>query len=72
MSSFSSGHAERRPAGVRRADPGRSGAPCWLMPFIDEDQPFGVEVELPVKPSQSPLCDVWTILFRGVRGLFYA
>jgi hypothetical protein len=38
--------------------------------FVDEDEPFWIEIELPLKPGLAAFQDVWPILFAGVRGLF--
>ena len=38
--------------------------------LIDEDQPLGVEVELPLEPFRATLHDVGAVLFGSVRGLF--
>lgn len=39
--------------------------------FVDEDEAFGVKIELAIKPVLSVLQDVRPILFCGVRGLFF-
>ena len=38
--------------------------------FVDEDQTFGIEIELAFEPSLATLQDVGTVLLGGVRGLF--
>ena len=39
--------------------------------FVDEDEAFGVKIELTVEPVLPPLQDVRPILLGGVRGLFF-
>ena len=38
--------------------------------LIDEDQAFGIEIELAFEPGFAPLQDVGAVLLRGVSGLF--
>jgi hypothetical protein len=38
--------------------------------FVNEDQPFGIEIELAVEPLLAPLQDVGTVLLGRVRRLF--
>jgi hypothetical protein len=38
--------------------------------LIDEDQPLGIKVKLPVEPILSAFQDVGTVLLGRVRGLF--
>ena len=39
--------------------------------FIDEDEAFGIKIELAVEPVLSALQDVRPILLCSVRGLFF-
>ena len=39
--------------------------------LVDEDQAFGIEVELAFEPGLAPLQDVGAVLFGGMRGLFF-
>jgi hypothetical protein len=41
-----------------------------LPGLVDEDKPFGVEIELSFEPIFAPLGDVGTGLLARVRGLF--
>jgi hypothetical protein len=38
--------------------------------LVDEDQTFGIEIELAFEPGLAPLQDVGSILLGCVRGLF--
>jgi hypothetical protein len=38
--------------------------------LIDEDQPFGLKIDLGVEPGLSPPKNVRPLLFGGVRGFF--
>src|SRR3954462_13969522 len=38
--------------------------------LVDEDQPFGIEIELALKPGLAPLADIRPVLLGGMRGLF--
>jgi len=39
--------------------------------LVDEDEPLGVEIELPLEPLLATLQDVGAFLFGGVCGLFF-
>lgn len=39
--------------------------------LVDEYQPFGVEIGLPLEPGEAALGYVRTALLRGVRSLFF-
>ena len=39
--------------------------------LVDEDEAFGVEIELRIEPVLSALQNVWPILLCGVRSLFF-
>ena len=39
--------------------------------FVDEDEAFGIKIELAVEPVLSALQDVRPILLCSVRGLFF-
>ncbi len=38
--------------------------------LVNEDQPFGIELELVLEPRLAPLQDVGPVLLGGVGGLF--
>ena len=40
--------------------------------FIDEDQPLGIEIKLPLEPGLALDKNVGAVLFLGMSGLFYA
>jgi hypothetical protein len=40
--------------------------------LVDEDQAFGIKIELTVEPGFAPLQDVGAVLLGRVRGLFCA
>ena len=64
------GHAHAQPLAPRTAAPAASHigrCPC----FIDEDETFGVEIELAVEPVLPALQDVRPILLCRVRSLFF-
>ena len=44
---------------------------CLSACFVDEDELFGIEIQLPFEPFFSPPGDVGAILFAGVRGLLW-
>lgn len=69
------------PVAVRNADAQAraSGAPamaahhvCRSPGLVNEDEARRIETELAVEPFAAPLQDVGTVLFRGMRALFYA
>ena len=74
------GHdGDRLPAPVRHADPqtpaarGTSITPGHVRGspgLVDEDQPFGIEIELALEPRRAPLSNVRPVLLGGMRGLF--
>ena len=39
--------------------------------LVDEDQPLGIEIELPLEPLLATLQDVGAFLFGGVCGRFF-
>ena len=71
MSWFSSVREGRRREAARLGCTSAQTRHISLHPrFVDEDELFGIEIQLPFKPVFSPLSDVGAILLAGVRGLF--
>src|SRR3954466_3015419 len=62
-------HASPQPPPARGPPvaPGHVGGSPGL---VDEDQPFGIEIELALEPGLAPLANVGTILLGGMRRLF--
>jgi hypothetical protein len=61
--------ASPQPFALRRTPAqARHGGGCARL--VDEDQPFGVEIELALKPGLALLQHVGPVLFGGMRGLF--
>src|SRR3954466_663268 len=62
-------HASPQPPPARGPPvaPGHVGGSPGL---VDEDQPFGIEIELALEPGLAPPADVGTILLGGMRRLF--
>src|SRR3954469_810566 len=62
-------HASPQPPPARGPPvaPGHVGGSPGL---VDEDQPFGIEIQLALKPGLAPLADVGPILLGRVRRLF--
>jgi hypothetical protein len=63
---------------ARAARPGRS-CPWWRSSWlatgdglVDEDEPLGAEIELPLEALLATLQDVGALLFGGMCGLFSA
>jgi len=67
MTMWNSG-AKTFPLGRASAQPSHI---CFHPCFVDEDELFGIEVQLPFEPFLSPLGDIGAILLAGVRGLLW-
>src|SRR5215216_8169697 len=62
-------HASPQPPTARRPPvaPGHVGGSPGL---VDEDQPFGIEIQLALEPGLAPLANIRPVLLGGMRRLF--
>src|SRR5215210_2358988 len=62
-------HASSQPPTARGPPvaPGHVGGGPGL---VDEDQPFGIEIELALEPGLAPLANIRPVLLGGMRRLF--
>lgn len=64
------GNADAKPFASRRTSI-PTGHICRGPRFVDEDEAFRIEIELPLEPLLAPLHDVRAILLACVCGLFF-
>ncbi|WP_432715821.1 hypothetical protein [Xanthobacter autotrophicus] len=68
------------PVAMRHADPQAFPATAATMAtgyvggdpgFVDEDEPFGVRIQLAVEPGPTLFLDIGAVLLGRARGLFF-